>query len=117
MFRKFRLNADELLTTSQNIAEFWNVSTRPVSARGGLGCSVVDVEARVVLIEKFASVLPFTQACYAQWRALLLMHNIQGVAVHGARIVASMLSHGVSHLLTLNEADFKRYSGLTVLVP
>jgi predicted nucleic acid-binding protein len=28
---------EELVTSAQNIAEFWNLSTRPSQARGGLG--------------------------------------------------------------------------------
>jgi hypothetical protein len=34
-FRLLRLQGHSLVTTHQNIAEFWNVATRPASARGG----------------------------------------------------------------------------------
>jgi hypothetical protein len=28
-----------------------------------------------------------------------------------------MLAHGVTHILTFNDADFRRYAGITPLVP
>jgi hypothetical protein len=40
-----------------------------------------------------------------------------GVQVHDARLVALMEVHGVTHLLTLNAADFARYPGVTALTP
>jgi hypothetical protein len=40
-----------------------------------------------------------------------------GVQVHDARLVALMMAHGLSHLLTLNPADFQRYPGITALSP
>lgn len=42
---------------------------------------------------------------------------VSGVRVHDARLVAAMLVHGVGHVLTLNEADFRRYDGITVVEP
>jgi predicted nucleic acid-binding protein len=33
---------DELVTATQNMAEFWNVCTRPATARGGLGLATAD---------------------------------------------------------------------------
>jgi hypothetical protein len=38
-------------------------------------------------------------------------------AMHDVRLVALMLAHGVTHLLTLNGADFRRYSEITCLRP
>jgi predicted nucleic acid-binding protein len=37
--------------------------------------------------------------------------------MHDARIVAAMLSHRVTHLLTFNTADFKRYTEITTINP
>lgn len=115
--RKRWNQGDRFVTSHQNIAEFWNVATRPASARGGFGLSVDETLKRVQTIEKLGMVLPFTNACYAVWRQLLVTHSITGVSVHDARIAATMKTHGIAHLLTLNEADFQRYSGLTVWTP
>ena len=40
-----------------------------------------------------------------------------GVQVHDARLAAAMYVHGVAHILTLNVADFSRFSGLTPVHP
>jgi predicted nucleic acid-binding protein len=72
--RKLWSENHELATTSQNIAEFWNVSTRPASARGGLGLPVSVVEARVKVIEKLGAVLPFSTDAYHEWRRLVVQH-------------------------------------------
>jgi predicted nucleic acid-binding protein len=37
--------------------------------------------------------------------------------VHDARLVAAMLAHGVPQLLTLNDRDFARYAGISVVHP
>ena len=115
--RKLWSNDDELVTTEQNVAEFWNVSTRPASARGGYGLAVSIVEQRVRLIERLGPVLPFSLRAYHEWRRLSVAHQITGVSVHDARIVASMWDANISHILTINDADFRRYPGLTILTP
>jgi len=36
---------------------------------------------------------------------------------HDARIVAAMVVHGITQLLTFNAADFNRFSDIVVLTP
>ena len=38
--RQLLIQGDTLCFTSQNLVEFWNVSTRPATARGGLGLTI-----------------------------------------------------------------------------
>jgi predicted nucleic acid-binding protein len=113
--RHFWSGGHELATTAQNVAEFWNVSTRPVAARGGCDRPISIVEPRVRQIERPATVLPFTNLAYQQWRQLLVNHGLIGVAVHDARIAAVMMAEGIQYLFTLNGADFRRYAGITVI--
>lgn len=115
--RKLWSQGHDLKTTHQNIAEFWNVSTRPTTARGGFGLTVTEVEKRLQVIEKLGVSIPFTQACYTIWRKLLVDHSISGVAVHDARIVATMKANNISHLVTQNVRDFQRYSGIVAWLP
>ena len=114
---KLRQQGQITVTTAQNISEFWNVCTRPVSARGGLGLSIEAAHQRLRLIERSAAVLPEAPGVYAEWKRLLIAHRILGVQVHDARIVAAMRVHGITHLLTLNRADFKRYTDVNVVTP
>ncbi|HEX5105157.1 MAG TPA: PIN domain-containing protein [Pirellulaceae bacterium] len=116
-FRELWSQNHQLATTLQNIAEFWNVSTRPVQARGGFGLPVAIVDARVKLIERLGDVLPFPDRAYQEWRRLVAAHQIVGVAVHEAKLVATMNVAKIQHVLTMNAADFQRYPGLTIWTP
>jgi predicted nucleic acid-binding protein len=115
--RKLASDGHDFVTTSQNIAEFWNVSTRPAQARGGLGLEVPVVDRRVKTIEKLTGILPFSDRAYEEWRRLVVEHQIIGVAVHDARLAATMIAGNIQHILTLNESDFRRYTRLTILTP
>jgi predicted nucleic acid-binding protein len=107
---------DQLYFVSQNLVEFWNVCTRPAN-RNGLGLSGAETNTRATLIESRFTFLPDTPRVHAAWRRLVTAHSVVGVQVHDARLVAAMLVHGVQQLLTLNDRDFVRYSGVSVLHP
>jgi predicted nucleic acid-binding protein len=107
----------ELATTAQNIAEFWNVSTRPPSARGGYGQTIEVTERRIQFFERFASVFCDKTTTYSEWRRLVMQYRVSGVAVHDARIVAQMIAWGVRDILTLNPDDFRRYAEISVHSP
>lgn len=89
--------------TMQNIAELWNVMTRPI-ARNGFGLTVSDAEREVRAFEAGMILMPDSDAVYQRWRQIIVRHGISGVQVHDARLAASMYVHGVSHILTLNVA-------------
>ena len=42
---------------------------------------------------------------------LVVTYDVSGVQVHDARLVALMIVHGVTHVLTFNTRDFARYAG------
>jgi predicted nucleic acid-binding protein len=115
--KKLRSNGDRLVVAPQNIAEFWNVSTRPATARGGYGRSIQDTERCVAFFERYAHVLAESPVIYREWRELVRTYGISGVSVYDARIVATMAASNVTHLLTLNVRDFQRFQGLTVVAP
>ena len=102
--------------TLQNIAELWNVMTRPV-VRNGFGLTVSDAEREVRAIEAGMMLLPDTELVYRRWRQIVVEYGISGVQVHDARLAASMYVHGVNHILTLNVADFGRFAGLSAVHP
>lgn len=58
--RKLRANNESLYYTPQILAEFWNVCTRPTSARGGFGLSFEQTERKANLIDisKFFPIAP-----------------------------------------------------------
>jgi predicted nucleic acid-binding protein len=100
----------------QNIAEFWSVLTRPVD-RNGFGLTIGETDEEVRLIERHFTLLPDSEQIYPVWRRLVNDYGVHGKQVHDARLVASMLVNRLAHLLTLNGADFRRYSDITVLHP
>jgi predicted nucleic acid-binding protein len=102
--------------TQQNIAELWNVMTRPV-ARNGFGLTVDEAETEVCVIERVMTRLPDSEASYREWRRIIVDYGVAGSQVHDARLVATMRAHGVRHILSMNVADFKRYGEITVLHP
>src|SRR5215217_7038813 len=104
--RALRARGDTPVISAQNMAEFWNVCTRPASARGGLGLSVVSTHHRLQLIERGVLVIPDQEEIYVRWKELVLEHRVMGVQVHDARIVAAMMVHGIRELVTLNASDF-----------
>ncbi len=101
---------------SQNITEFWNVATRPAGANG-LGMSVDEVLREINSIETLITLLPDIPGIYAEWKRIVARHNVQGVKVYDARLVAIMTVYSVDSVLTFNAADFKRYSNVTALHP
>ena len=100
--------AEPVYFTLQNIAEFWNVSTRP-AANNGLGLSVALTQAEVEKIERLLTVLPDAPAVYNEWKRLVVRHGVMGVKVHDAKLVAMMNVHSVRRILTFNTDDFLRY--------
>jgi predicted nucleic acid-binding protein len=101
---------------SQNIAEFWNVATRPTDLNG-LGLTHEEAIQEVSHIERLLTLLPDIPAVYAAWKDVVRNHKVQGVKVYDARLIALMNVHAVESILTFNTADFKRYSNITALHP
>ena len=107
---------EQLCYAAQNLVEFWNVCTRPGTGNG-FGLSAADTDARAGIIEARFRLLPDSEPVHAAWRRLVVEYSVAGARVHDARLVASMLVHGVSNILTLNDRDFARYSGISAIHP
>ena len=107
---------DAVFFCSQNIAEFWNVATRPAD-QNGLGLSHEEVLQEVGSIENLLTLLPDIPAIYLAWKEIVREHRVQGVKVYDARLVATMRAYAVESVLTFNTADFKRYGNITALHP
>lgn len=105
-----------LCFTHQNIAELWNAMTRPI-ARNGLGLTIAEAELEVQALESGMNLLPDSEAVYREWRRVVVNYSVSGVQVHDARLAAAMYVHGITHILTMNVADFDRFDGLTALHP
>jgi predicted nucleic acid-binding protein len=102
--------------TLQNMAEFWNASTRP-RERNGFGLTLEETESNAQEIERIFTFLPDSELVYREWRRIVVQHRVSGVQVHDARLAAAMYAHSITHILTFNGSDFNRFSGLTAMHP
>lgn len=114
--KTLRGRGEQLHIVPQNLIEFWNVYTRPTE-RNGLGRSVAETQAEVNRLKLLFPLLLDTEAIYQEWERLVVAYGIRGVNVHDARLVAAMLVHGLTHIVTFNISDFARYSEITVVNP
>lgn len=108
----------------QNLIEFRNTASRPLD-RNGLGLSPVAADLDLDYLEQDLNVLPENDLVYDVWRQLIAAKGVSGKQVHDARLVAFMLVYGVTHILTFNGGDFRRFetlpseigSGISVVNP
>ena len=108
---------DTLCFSAQNVREFWNVSTRPVSETRGFGLTLDDAFDQVLTIEHNMQLMPDNEQTYRTWRALIAKHRVRGVQVHDTYLAATLITNHVTHLLTWNVKDFKRFDAITALTP
>lgn len=114
--RKLYEQGYELCVTQQNVVEFWNACTRPTNVNG-LGHSIAEADRLTSHIETLFTLLPDSLEAFHVWRQLVVLHEVRGVKVHDTRLVAVMQVYGVTHLLTFNEQDFKRFEKVITINP
>lgn len=111
-----RGRGEGLFVCAQILAEFWVVLTRPCDVNG---CGLVFDDA-ITAIGKVRAVfrcLTEPPDIADSWLQVISENKVMGKPAHDARIVALMLAHGITHILTLNTADFARYSDITAVTP
>ena len=98
--------------------EFWVVGTRPI-AQNGLGLSIEEVAAELAAIKKLFRLFRDERTIFEKWEQLVESHGISGKPAHDARLVAAMMRHGLTHILTFNAQDFTRYQadGIVPITP
>ncbi len=114
--RKLRDQRHELRTVPQVLYEYWAVASR-ATAQNGLGFNVEDVAAQVSGIQILFPTLRDERGILGCWEELALDFKVQGKQAHDARLAAAMQRHGLSHLLTFNVDDFKRYPRIQIIEP
>jgi len=107
---------DAVFFCAQNIAEFWNVATRPAE-RNGLGLSPEEALQEVSNVEKSLTLLPDVPAIYTAWKQIVAAHKVRGVKVYDARLAAIMSVYAVESVLTFNSVDFERFSNIRAIHP
>ena len=93
----------------QNLTELWNVATRPAE-KNGLGFTIEQTKAEVARLKRLFIFLPDTKTIFPIWERLVETYEVKGAKVHDTRLVAFMSVHRLSHILTFNVRDFRRFS-------
>ena len=101
-----RADGHQLQATSQNFIECWNVSTHPTS-RNGFELTPQQTDTLLQTGEQMFPLLLDSPAIYPEWRRLAVQFGVSGVAVHDARLVATMLVHNVTHILNVQYLRFR----------
>ena len=105
---------DPVSVTRQILREFMSATTRPQAwARAAtLAEATRNTDG---FIQRFA-VLEDGPSVWDEFMALTRRVAFGGKQVHDANIVATMLAHGETRLLTFNTADFRRFGGVIEVI-
>lgn len=115
--RLLKARGDKIVALTQNAAEFWNVCTRPASAKGGYGLSIQETEKKLRILERLVEFRADSLVAFQEWKRLVIEHSVSGVQVHDTRLVAAMKVQGITHVLTCNKDDFKRFQNIIAITP
>ncbi|MFN7525880.1 MAG: type II toxin-antitoxin system VapC family toxin [Dolichospermum sp.] len=113
---KLKKQGEFLCIIPQNIIEFWAVATRPLD-KNGLGLSITQAEEESEKLKKIFILELDTPQIFTEWESLVIKYQVMGKQVHDARLAAAMVAHNITHLLTFNVDDFKRFSDIVVVDP
>ena len=106
----------EICLIPQVLYEYWVVATRPVEVNG-LGMSPTAVgDSLRDLIDTY-ELHRDEGRVFDLWQQLVNTHAVKGKNAHDARIVAAMLCHGLTTLVTFNVPDFARFTEINVFSP
>lgn len=100
----------------QCLYEFWVVGTRP-QGKNGLGLSIAEMTKELSNVQSVFPLFDDTPAIFPTWQRFVQTYAVMGKNAHDARLVAAMHVHGITHLLTFNDQDFRRFTSVTVLTP
>lgn len=107
---------DSLCLVSQNLFEFWAVATRPAD-QNGLGLSAAQADIELAKIKVQFGIHDDIPAIRPVWEQLVVKYQVIGKNAHDARLVAAMIVHGITRILTFNTTDFQRYQEITAISP
>src|SRR6185437_14654446 len=98
---QLRLQGDQLCIAAQNLIEFWAVATR-AAEQNGLGLSIAEARAEMNQLLRLFRLLEPNSRVFAEWRRLVTSIAVVGKQSHDAHIAATMMAHGVAHIVTFN---------------
>jgi len=101
----------------QCLYEYWVVATRPIE-QNGYGLTTYEADKRVEQLQPpLFQLLLDERAILPRWRDLVTRYEAKGKSAHDTRIVAAMVRHGLTHLLSWNSRHFARYTEVVSVTP
>jgi predicted nucleic acid-binding protein len=117
---EMRRRKETLLTAAQNLIEFRNFATRPVTDNG-LGLPVLEAQTKAEEFESLFTVVPDTPDIYPAWKSLASASAAMGKQVHDVRLIAICKVNNIGCVLTFNVRHFLRFAayipGLSIVSP
>jgi predicted nucleic acid-binding protein len=104
----------ELWISGQVVREYFNQVTRPQAFMKPM--DAVQIDAQYKKLRAVFRLAVETEAVVERFVTLLQLYPTGGKQVHDANVVATMLVYGIDTLLTINVADFRRFSSRIALV-
>jgi predicted nucleic acid-binding protein len=104
----------ELCVNRQVLREYLVTTTRPQADAASLALEVAVADVRRLI--GIYTVLEDGPAVTKRLLELVARYPTRGKQVHDANLVATMLAHGVTRLLTFNAGDFRRFGALVEVV-
>lgn len=106
-----------LYLAPQILAEFYSTitSAKRVTAPFTPGEAIDFIET--LLSYTHIILRPISLDVSTRWLDLLKQNETRGARVFDVQIAATMLTHGISKLITYNGTDFKTVSGLELIEP
>ena len=105
-----------LVMSAQIAREYLVVCTRPAGANG-LGLPVEDAVQNLSALRGAVSLLPEEQPVLPTFLTLLEHTPVAGKAIHDAAVVAALVAHRLSELITSNPGDFSRFAEIANIWP
>ena len=106
----------ERTISTQILREFYGFATRP--GEHGVMPPLALVFASIRSFQRSFRILDDTQIVARRlFDDLVQQTQVGGRQIHDANIVATMLTYGITHMLTNNVAHFTRFAELITIVP
>ncbi len=111
---RMRQDGTPLWLSRQVFREYLAVATRPQASGPALAmaAAIADVHG----LQAAFNIAEDGPAVFGRLLQLLATHPGGGKQVHDANLVATMLEHRITRLLTFNAADFRRFDRLIEVV-
>ena len=107
---------NRLCVAKQSLIEAWVVATRPRDVNG-FGYSAQFAMEGLIKLKRLFNLVVDTDDIYTEWERLVSANRVLGKEAYDARLVATMNVHRITHILTFDTRDFKRYEGIRMLHP